>query len=411
MSDEGEYNYPKALRSDRDPSLEIDINFDQQKEPLNEECQICLDETFDPKTSIVLPCRHQSCAKCIMEWQKGNRVKPEGISLEGDKCPTCREQMPVVEGSLLERANRLYRQAKQMGRENQSEQNQEKRRQNSQQHQKVCEDALHLFDMVLLYKGCQRYTPVYRATLLTEMGRCQEAADEINKCIANYYSVTDNPIVLNCAKYEEALKEGNKQRQQDLFGTMTQQLQLMRMHPGGLPSFLFVFHAYTDLVRAYTAGKEWEKAIEVIDEKLMDFTWLLQAETPWIADGSGPMGFTLHQRNLEFMLNKGICLYNLGKYENAIAPLSVAVLANRQCKVAVDPYRYLALTFQMLGDWEEMLKVITMAAMYQPHCQIFGEDVCAFYKEMLKDWYDNHRQDAMPTYQTRKLNLLQSDYF
>lgn len=183
---------------------------------------------------------------------------------------------------------------------------------------------------------------------------------------------------------------------------MAQQLSVM--HRGNSAPFLMINDAHTIQARALLAAEDWRGALDCY-EKLMDFTWDLMATTPWIANGE--LARKVRRRNMEYMLNLGICSYKLGKYADAIQPLSCAVMMNRQSKIEVDTYRYLALTQKEIGDWEEVLKVITMAALYQPHCEFAGKETHAFFKEMLKDWYNNHRSDKVPQHAGPKIDVLQ----
>ena len=395
--DEGEYSYPPCLQP-RDSELD----WENQNDPINEECQICLEAKFDPKKSIVLPCRHQFCAGCIIDWQKGNLIDRGGHQ-QADQCPACRQRMPVIEQSLMKRADMLLREARDM-RKNQgsnlSSKGGDKQLADEDAHNHLFREAVDLLDKAMLSKHRQRTTFIEKASIFIEMKRNVEAVQEIEKLMNYHYSVTTNPVALNCAKYEQALKEGNEEKMDELMDIMTQQLR--GMHRAITAPFLMINDAYTMQVRAFMAEEDWTSAAFITEAKLLNFTWKLMADTPWISQG--PLAGKVARRNLEYMLNLGICAYKTKKYESGIQPLYCAVMMNRQSKLVFDAYRYYALIFKELGDWEEVLKVITMAALYQPHCESLGKPTRLFFKEMLRDWHENHRHDDAP--QLPKMDIL-----
>jgi tetratricopeptide (TPR) repeat protein len=398
--DEGAYSYPDRLQPRQD-----ELDWENQDNPRNEECHICLANNFDPKRSIVLPCKHQYCAGCIIEWQKGKLER--GGNKQADECPTCLQRMPVVEQSLMERADKLLQKAKESKKKRaltkKIVESKDENDADETTRKELCEDALELTEKSLQSRSCQRTNHITKAEILLEMGRNLEAANTIHDLLQLHYKITKDPLVKNCFRYEQAMyDEQNEEKMDELMQTMTQQLQ--GMDRLSVPPFIMINDAYTIQARALMADQAWGAAIDITQSKLLDFTWKLMADTPWIANGE--FQAKVAKRNLEYMMNLGIAHYNLGDYDEALYPLSCAVMMNRQSKMEFGSYRYFALSLKGLGDWEEVLKVITMAALYQPHCASLGQETFMFYKEMLQDWYNDHRNVETPPCVYQKVDFL-----
>ncbi|KAL3912769.1 MAG: hypothetical protein SGILL_006755, partial [Bacillariaceae sp.] len=407
--------YPKILQP-----RQGELDWNKQDNPINEECSICLEEKFDPKKSIVLPCRHQFCAGCIIDWQKGNLLDRDGHQ-QSDQCPACRQHMPVVEQSLMERRTLLIHKARRIRKKQNSNpilENGDQKLAAEETRNRLCEEALDscnkamysekyqqvkYFENIEILAEMGRKNYIYKAEILIEMGRNEEALDEINKMLKIHYSVATDPLTKNCVKYEIALRKDDEREMDELMGTMTRQLRGMDRASA---SPLFVINdAYTTQARAFLAEEEWLFAVLVTQNKLLGFTWKLMANTPWISQRR-PLGTKVATQNLEYLLNMGICGYKLKEYGRAIETLAYAVQLTRLSKFVFEPYRYYALTMKEMGDWEEVLKVVTMAALYQPHCESLGKPAHQFFKEMLKDWYENHKSDQAPQNNDQKIDIL-----
>ncbi len=80
---------------------------EETPEPRNPECIICMEEfvdmDFDNEVTVMKPCRHAFCNKCIIKWQR-KPIPPPGKHV----CPICRVQVPEVEEALIQRARICY---------------------------------------------------------------------------------------------------------------------------------------------------------------------------------------------------------------------------------------------------------------------------------------------------------------
>ena len=160
---EGAYHSPDLLQH-----REGDLDWNNQDNPVNDECQICLESKFDPTKSIVLSCRHQFCAGCIIDWQKGNIFERRGLQ-QADQCPICRKEMPVIEQSIVIRADMLLQKAKEECKPVQAGKKPSKESKETQE--RLCKEGLELMDKALQSKNSQRTNRIIKAEILTEMGK------------------------------------------------------------------------------------------------------------------------------------------------------------------------------------------------------------------------------------------------
>ncbi|KAL3924704.1 MAG: hypothetical protein SGARI_005982, partial [Bacillariaceae sp.] len=229
LTDEGETFYPDSFGQSN-----MDLDWTIQGDPINQECQICLEAHIDPKVSVVLPCRHQFCTPCIVDWQKGDLMDRRSLNPRlRDQCPTCRRKpMPVVEKCLLQRLNRLYREACFVGWENDRKKRMNvemTERDQESEHNRLFQlkEALVLADKVLLSKNHQKNIYIRKAEILMELGQSTDAFGEVGRLIEELYRTAPTPIIKEFAEYDQALEEGNQDKEERLRAKMIQLLRRM----------------------------------------------------------------------------------------------------------------------------------------------------------------------------------------